>query len=78
MAELRDSRSNLEPPKNIKFSKEPQDVATFKCEFNEIVIPNREIHEVSLHLKQLIPKKCLHLIEKFKLTQYSEMMAELE
>ena len=75
---LRTAPVKLEKVKGIKFSGELRDFATFKREFNEVIVPNQEISEVSLHLKQLIPKKCLYLIERFKFTQYSEMMVELE
>ena len=68
----------LERADVIKFSGELQGFATFKREFIELIVPNQEISEVSLHLKQSIPKKHLHLIDQCRLTRYSELMVELE
>ena len=68
----------LKKTKNIKFSREKCDFSTFMSEFREILVPNKDISEVGLHLKQAVPKKHLYLIERFKLNWYQEMMEELE
>ena len=70
--------NKLEKAEAIWLSEEPWDFTTYKHKFNKIVVPNRAISETGLGLKQAVPNKYSHLIDRLKLEQYPEMMAELE
>ena len=63
---------------NIEFSGEYRDFATFKRDFETIVVPNRAPSDIGLRLRQALPSKYLHLVDNFKPSEYKEMMEALK
>ena len=63
---------------NVKFNGESRDFATFKHKFETIVVPNRPDHDIGLRLQDAVPSKHKHLVERFKLDQWKEMLDELD
>ena len=49
-------------PQPIKFSGIPRDFATFKRDFEAIIVPHRSSADIGLYLRQAVPAKDLHLI----------------
>ena len=68
----------LQKVENVKFSGEVRDFATFKYKFETIVVPNRPLYDIGLRLQEAVPTKHKHLVERFKLEQWQDMMSELE
>ena len=64
----------LAKPDPIKFSGNPRDFASFKENFESIVMPNRSAADIGLYLKQAIPEKHKHLIKNVKPAEHEEMM----
>ena len=64
----------LNKPDPIKFSGQPKDFATFKRDFEVIIVPNRSAADVGLYLKQAIPAKDLHLLANVDLEKHGDMM----
>ena len=64
----------LEKPGKITFSGNARDFATFKRNFEAIVVPNRPAADVGLHLYQAVPQKDRHLLDNVSLDQHQEMM----
>ena len=67
----------INKPDPIKFSGQPRDFATFKREFEAIVVPRRDPSDVGFHLKQAVPSKHRHLLDNIDLSKYEEMMEVL-
>ena len=67
----------LNKPDPITFSGNPRDFATFKRDFEAIIVPNRSAADISLYLKQAIPKKDMHVLANVSLDKYEEMMVIL-
>ena len=67
----------LAKPDPIKFSGNPRDFASFKENFESIVVPNRSAADVGLYLKQAVPEKHKHLIKNIRPVDYEEMMTVL-
>ena len=63
---------------NIEFSGEYRDFASFKRNFETIVVPNRDAADIGLRLRQALPSKHLHLVDNFEPKQYLEMMQVLK
>ena len=68
----------LQKVDNIRFNGESRDFATFKYKFETIVVPNRPAHDIGLRLQDAVPDKHRHLVERFKLDQWKDMMNELD
>ena len=64
----------INKPDPIKFSGQPRDFATFKREFEAIVVPRRDPSDVGFHLKQAVPSKHRHLLDNIDLSKYEKMM----
>ena len=77
----KDNRSaapiKINKPDPIKFSGQPRDFATFKREFEAIVVPRRDASDIGFHLKQAVPSKHRHLLNNIELSEYEEMMEVL-
>ena len=67
----------INKPDAIKFSGFSRDFATFKRDFEAIIVPNRSAADVGLYLKQAIPSKHLYLIANLDIEEYGEMMKVL-
>ena len=66
----------LAKPDPIKFSGNPRDFASFKENFESIVVPNRSAADVGLYLKQAVPEKHKHLIKNIRPVDYKEMVIQ--
>ena len=64
----------LAKAENITFSGDPRDFATFKKDFEAIVMPNRPDYEVGVRLRQAIPSRYKHLISNIDLADHAKMM----
>ena len=64
----------LNKPEAIKFSGNSREFATFKRDFNAIIVPNRSAADIGLYLKQAVPTKHLHLIANVDIEKYEDMM----
>ena len=64
----------LNKPDPIKFSGHPRDFATFKRDFEAIIVPNRSAADIGLYLKQAVPSKDVHILANVELENYPEMM----
>ena len=63
---------------SLKFSGNPRDFATFKRNFEMMVVPNRDLTETGMYLKQSVPKKFEHLIANVELGDWKQMMSILQ
>ena len=63
---------------NILFSGEYRDFASFKRNFETIVVPNRDPADIGLRLRQSLPAKHVHLIDNIEPCQYVKMMDVLK
>ena len=64
----------INKPDPIKFSGQPRDFATFKRDFEAIIVPHRSAADIGLYMKQAIPSKDLHLITNVDVENHAEMM----
>ena len=64
----------LNKPEPIKFSGQPRDFASFKRDFEAIIVPNRAAADIGLYLKQAVPHKHIHLIANVDTANYIEML----
>ena len=64
----------LNKPDPITFSGNPRDFATFKRDFEAVIVPNRPAADVGLYLKQAVPTKDAHLLANISLDKHQEMM----
>ena len=64
----------LNKPDPIKFSGQPRDFATFRRDFEAIIVPNRSAVDVGLYLKQAIPAKDQHLLANVGVEDHTKMM----
>ena len=62
----------------LKFSGSPRDFATFKRNFETMVVPNRDLTETGMYLKQAVPKRFEHLIANVDLNEWHKMMSILQ
>ena len=67
----------LNKPDPIKFSGQPRDFATFKRDFESIIVPNRAAADIGLYLKQAVPAKDVYILANVDLENYKEMMSIL-
>ena len=67
----------LNKPDPIKFSGHPRDFASFKRDFEAIIVPNRSAADIGLYLKQAVPAKDAHILVNVDLENYNEMMSIL-
>ena len=67
----------LNKPDPIKFSGQPRDFATFRRDFEAIIVPNRAAVDIGLYLKQAVPPKDVHLLANVDLENHKEMMSIL-
>ena len=67
----------LNKPDPIKFSGQPRDFATFRRDFEVIIVPNRAAVDIGLYLKQAVPPKDVHLLANVDLENHKEMMSIL-
>ena len=58
----------------VKFSGLPRDFASFKKEFQEIVVPGRLDAEIGAFLRDAIPEKHRHLLRNLDLNNHAEAM----
>ena len=62
----------------VKFSGLPRDFASFKKEFQEIVIPGRLDTEIGALLRDAVPEKHKHLLRNLDLNNHAEAMDILQ
>ena len=67
----------LEKAKPITWNGKERDFATFKREFEAIVVPRRHPSQVAVYLKEAIPEKHKHLLNNHNLDDYQGMMKTL-
>ena len=67
----------LEKAKPITWNGKERDFATFKREFEAIVVPRRNPSQVAVYLKEAIPEKHRHLLYNHNLDDYKGMMKTL-
>ena len=67
----------MNKPQPIKFSGLPRDFATFKRDFEAIIVPHRSSADIGLYLRQAVPAKDLHLIANVDVENHAEMMTIL-
>ena len=67
----------LEKAKPITWNGKERDFATFKREFEAIVVPRRHPSQVAVYLKEAIPEKHKHLLNNHDLDDYQGMMKTL-
>merc|ERR1719300_2129244 len=69
--------SNLKKAKPITWNGKERDFATFKREFEAIVVPRRNPSQVAVYLKEAIPEKHRHLLNNHNLDDFKGMMKTL-
>ena len=62
---------------NVTFSGDSRDFATFKKDFETIVVPNRPPYEIGVRLRQAVPDKYKHLLANIELHDHVQMMDKL-
>ena len=62
----------------IKFSGNPWDFATFKRNFETMVVPNRDLTEIGMYLKQVFPQKFEHLLDNVELSDWKQILTILQ
>ena len=66
-------------PEPIKFSGHTRDFATFKRNFEAIIIPAvKDASTIGLYLIQAVPEKSQHLINNIDINDHNKMMTVLE